>query len=352
MPRLSFSASCYTINDPSANGLKGNGFLVKWLKSTLLTLLTLVSFGLTQAQAQDSYPSKPIRMIIPLAAGSAVDGAARLLTAKMSQNMGQPIVIENMAGSSGLIGAERIAKAAPDGYTIGGVNDSILTMLPHIYPVIPWNALKDFEPISLVATIEWGIVVADQSPYKTLNDFIAAAKANPGKLNYGSGGSGSPQHIAMALFAQRTGLELVHVPYKGATPAAIAAAAGQVEVSYQGLGTVTSLIQGGKLRLLAVSTPERLPQYPEVPTVVQAGINDFFFNSWFALIAPTGTPKPIIETLNAEMKKALADPQTRERLVALGVTIRGTSATEFGEATQKQYALYGNLIKDNKIQAD
>jgi tripartite-type tricarboxylate transporter receptor subunit TctC len=346
------SASCLNSNELSANGIQGNRFGVKLLKGALLALFTFGSICLAQAQAQDSYPSKPIRMIVPLAAGSAVDGAARLLTAKMSQNMGQPIVIENMAGSSGLIGADRIAKAAPDGYTIGGVNDSILTMLPHIYTNIPWNALKDFEPISLVATIEWGIVVAEQSPYKTLNDFIAAAKANPGKINYGSGGSGSPQHIAMALFAQRTGIDLVHVPYKGATPAAIAAAAGQVEVTYQGLGTVTSLIQGGKLRLLAVSTPERLAQYPNVPTIAQAGISDFFFNSWFAMIAPAGTPKPIIDKLNAEMQKALADPQTRERLMALGVTIRGTSAAEFSQATEKQYALYGKLIKDNKIQAD
>jgi tripartite-type tricarboxylate transporter receptor subunit TctC len=362
MPRIPTSTSWLQVESFSAQWLKGhrlsesrfndNAVSANWLKGLMLALLTLASLGLTQAQAQDSYPSKPIRMIVPLAAGSAVDGAARLLTAKMAQNMGQPIVIENIAGSSGLIGADRLAKAAPDGYTIGGVNDSILTMLPHIYSNIPWNALKDFEPISLVATIEWGIVVADQSPYKTLNDFIAAAKANPGKINYGSGGSGSPQHIAMALFAQRTGIDLVHVPYKGATPAAVAAAAGQVEVSYQGLGTVTSLIQGGKLRLLAVSTPERLAQYPDVPTVVQAGVSDFFFNSWFAMIAPAATPKPIIEKLNAEMQKALTDPQTRERLVALGVTIRGTSAAEFAQATQKQYALYGKLIKDNKIQAD
>jgi tripartite-type tricarboxylate transporter receptor subunit TctC len=317
-----------------------------------VALAVLALSALCKAQAQDNYPIKPIRMIVPLAAGSAVDGAARLLTAKMAQNMGQPIVIENLPGSSGLIGADRIAKAAPDGYTIGGVNDSILTMLPHIYANLPWNALKDFDPISLVATIEWGIVVADLSPYRTLTDFIAAAKANPGKINYGSGGSGSPQHIAMALLAQRTGIDLVHVPYKGATPAAIAAAAGQVEVSYQGLGTVTSLIQGGKLRLLAVSTPERLAQYPEVPTVVQAGISDFFFNSWFAMIAPTGTPAPIIEKLNTEIKKALADAQTRDRMIALGVTLRGSSAAEFGQATQKQYALYGKLIKDHNIQAD
>ena len=156
----------------------------------------------------------------------------------------------------------------------------------------------------------------------------------------------------MALFAQRTGLDIVHVPYKGATPAAVAAAAGQVDVSYQGLGTVTSLIQGGKLRLLAVSTPERLAQYPDVPTVAQAGVKDFFFNSWFAINAPAGTPKLIIEKLNAEIKKALADPQTRDRMVALGVTIRGTSPAAFGQATQEQYALYGKLIQDNNIKAD
>ncbi|MEI6839318.1 MAG: tripartite tricarboxylate transporter substrate-binding protein, partial [Alcaligenaceae bacterium] len=154
------------------------------LQAALFASLLLGS--LHTAMAQDPYPSKPIRMIVPLAAGSAVDGAARILTAKMAQNMGQSIVIENLAGSSGLIGADRLAKAAPDGYTIGGVNDSVLTMIPHIYPNIPWNALKDFDPISLVATIEWGIVVADQSPYKTLNDFITAAKASPGKINYGS----------------------------------------------------------------------------------------------------------------------------------------------------------------------
>ena len=313
-------------------------------------LLSLAAHGCVWAQ--EAYPNKALRMIIPLAAGSAVDVAARVLSATMAQNMGQAIVIENLPGSSGLIGADRLAKSAPDGYTIGGVNDSVLTMLPHIYPNLPWNPLKDFVPVSLVAPIEWGVVVAERSPYQTLNDFIAAARANPGKINYGSGGSGSPQHIAMALFAQRTGIDLVHIPYKGATPAAVAAAAGQVDISYQGLGTVTSLIQGGKLRLLAVSTPERLAQYPEVPTVVQAGVKDFYFSSWFAVIAPAGTPAPLIEKLNTEIRQALNDAQTRDRLTALGVTIRATSAKELGDATQRQYALYGKLIQDNQIKAD
>jgi tripartite-type tricarboxylate transporter receptor subunit TctC len=270
----------------------------------------------------------------------------------MGQNMGQAIVIENITGSSGLIGADRLAKSAPDGYTLGGVNDSVLTMIPHIYPNMPWNALKDFDPVSLVGTIEWGIVVPPNSPYKTLAELLAAAKANPGKMNYGSGGNGSPQHIAMALLTQRAGVTMTHVPYKGATPAAVAAAAGQVDVSYQGLGTVTGLIAGGKLKLLAVSTPERLPQYPDTPTVSQAGTKDFLFNSWFAIVAPAGTPKDIVAKLNAEIQKALSDPETRKKIVDLGVTIRGTGAQEFGEATKKQYELYGKLIRDNGIKPD
>ena len=319
--------------------------------SRLLTAASILVFA-GAAQAQSNYPNKPIKMIIPLAAGSAVDNAARVLTQKMSLSLGQNIVIENIPGSAGLIGADRVAKAAPDGYTIGGFNDSILTMVPHIYPRIPWNALTDFDPLSLVATVEWGLVVKTDSPYKTVGDFIAAAKAAPGKLNYSSGGSGSPQHLAMALFASRANIDAMHVPYKGATPAAVAVAAGEVHASFQGLGTVTSLLQANKVRLLAVSTTKRLAQYPDVPTVDESGLKNFFFNSWFAMVVPTGTPKNIVERLNAEMRKALADPETRDKLVALGVTLRGSSAPELGAATKEQFNLYHKLIQDNGIKAE
>ena len=291
-------------------------------------------------------------MIIPLAAGSAVDNAARVLTLKMGENMGQGFVLENITGSSGLIGAERVARAAPDGYTIGGYNDSILTMVPHMMAKMPWNALTDFEPISLVGTIEWGLVVKADGPYKTLADFLNAAKAKPGKLNYSSGGNGSPQHIGMALVANRANIDITHVPYKGATPAAVAVAAGEVDAAMQGLGTVTALIQSGKLRLLAVSTAAPLPQYPAVPTFTEAGLKDFTFNSWFAMVAPAGTPKPVIERLNEEVKKALNDTATRDKLVSLGVTPRGTSSSEFGVATRNQYELYRKLIQDKGIRAE
>ncbi len=317
----------------------------------LAAITAMLAFSVS-VQAQGTYPNKPIRMIIPLAAGSAVDNAARVLTQKMSESLGQNIVIENITGSSGLIGADRVAKAAPDGYTIGGFNDSILTMVPHIYAHVPWNALTDFDPLSLAATVEWGMVVKADSPYKTVADFIAAAKASPGKLNYSSGGNGSPQHLAMALFASRADIKVTHIPYKGATPAAVAAAAGEVDVAMQGLGTVTSLIQGNRVRLLAVSTEKRLAQYPNVPTVDESGLKNFFFNSWFAMVLPSGTPKVIVERLNSEMRKALADPATRDKLIALGVTLRGSSAKELGVATKAQFDMYRKLIQDNNIKSD
>ncbi|MBO9647975.1 MAG: tripartite tricarboxylate transporter substrate binding protein [Variovorax sp.] len=303
------------------------------------------------AAAQGAYPNKPIRMIIPLAAGSAVDNGARVLTTRMGTELGSSFYLENIPGSAGLIGAERVAKAVPDGYTIGGFNDSVLTMVPNIYKAT-WDPLEDFVPVSLVGTIEWGLVVKPDSPFQTVTDFIKAAKANPAKLNYGSGGSGSPQHLAMAMFAQRAGIELTHVPYKGATPAAIAVAGGEVDAAFQGLGTVTSLIAGGKLRLLAVSTPQRLPQYPDVPTVTESGLKDFYFNSWFALVAPKGTPAPVIDRLYTSMRKSLDDAETRKQLVNLGITVRGTTPAEFGAALKDQYALYRKVIQSNNIKAD
>src|SRR5947207_4152762 len=302
--------------------------------------------------AQAAYPTKPIHMVVPLAAGSAVDNAMRILTQRMSENMGQGIVVDNQPGAAGLIGAERVAKAAPDGYTIGGFNDSIMTMLPNLHAKLSWDILKDFEPVSLVATVEWGLVTSNDSPYRSAADLIAAAKANPGKINYGSGGNGSPQHVAMELFASAAGISLTHVPYKGATQAALDVASGQVSVAFQGLSTVAPLVRGGKLRLLAVTTRNRLPQFPEVPTVSESGLPGFEFNSWFALMAPARTPKPIIARLNAEVLKALADSDVRERLNAQGLTIRGSSPEELGSATRAQLAKYARVMKEANIRND
>jgi tripartite-type tricarboxylate transporter receptor subunit TctC len=308
-------------------------------------------FSATQVCAQ-SYPQKPIRLIVPLAAGSAVDNAARIVMQKVAANMGAAIAIENQAGAAGLIGADRVAKSAPDGYTLGGFNDSIMTMLPNLQAKMPWDILKDFEPVSLVATVEWGVVVPSDSPIKTAADLIAAAKKSPGQLNYGSGGNGSPQHIAMALFASQAGVQLTHVPYKGATQAAVGVAGHEVQVAFQGIATVSSLIKAGKLRLIAVTTPKRLPQFPEVPTVSESGLSGFEFNSWFAMMAPAGTPKPIVEKLHAEISKALADPSIKEQLFGLGLSPRGTTPDQLAADLRTQFAKYGNLIRLANITAE
>jgi tripartite-type tricarboxylate transporter receptor subunit TctC len=304
------------------------------------------------AAAQQAWPSKPIRMIVPLAAASAVDNAARIVAHHMSTTLGQEVVIENQPGASGQIGADRVAKAAPDGYTIGGFNDSIMTMLPNMYPKLPWDIQRDFTPVSLVATVEWGLVVNNAAPYKSAADLIADAKARPGKIDFGSGGIGSPQHIAMAVFASNAGIQLTHVPYKGASQAALGVAAGEVPVAFQGLATVAGLARGGKLRLIGVATPRRHPRFPDAPTISESGMPGFTFNSWFAVMAPAGTPKEVVARLNEAIVKALADPQVRAQLDGQGLTPRGSSAEELGNATREQLARYARLFKEAGIKAE
>jgi len=312
-------------------------------------VLAFVFLPVPHASAQTSYPDRPIKMIVPLAAASAVDVAARIVTQKMADNMGQQIVILNLPGASGLIGAEQVARAEPDGYTIGGFNDSIMTMVPHLQSKMRWDILKDFEPVSLVATVEWGLVTGNQTSFKSAADLIAAAKAAPGKIDYSSGGPGSPQHLAMAIFASTAGISLTHVPYKGATQAATDVAAGQIPVGFQGLGTVAALVRGGQLRLIGVTTEQRLVQFPDVPTVSESGMPGFFFNSWFAMLAPAGTPKEIIARLNTEVRKALGDSDVRRKLEELGFAVRGNSPEELRGMTREQLAKYGRVIKEMGI---
>src|SRR3954447_22406471 len=319
------------------------------MRSFKLLILPVVLLLSSQAIAQTAYPDRPIKMIVPLAAASAVDVAARIVTQKMADNMGQQIVILNLPGASGLIGAEQVSRAEPDGYTIGGFNDSIMTMVPHLQSKMRWDILKDFEPISLIATVEWGLITGNQTNIKSAADLIAAAKAAPGKIDYGSGGPGSPQHLAMAMFASAAGISLTHVPYKGATQAATDVAAGQIPVGFQGLGTVAALVRGGQLRLIGVTTEKRLSQFPDVPTVSESGLPGFFFNSWFAIMAPAGTPKDIVARLNAEIVKAVGDPDVRRKLEDLGFAVRGSSPAELGAMTREQLSKYARVIKEMGI---
>lgn len=317
-----------------------------------MAMLGIACFSATSALGQTAYPDKAIRMIVPLAAGSAVDKAARVVTQHMSQTLGQSIVIENQPGASGIIGAERVAKAEPDGYTIGGFNDSILTMVPHLHKEMPWDPIKDFTSVSLVGTVEWGLIVPAASKIRTAADLIKEAKAKPGSLMYSSGGNGSPQHIAMALFASKAGIQMMHVPYKGATPGAIAVAAGEVQAGFQGIATAIGLIQSEKLQLLAVTTPERLPQFPDTPTVSESGLPGFAFNSWFLIVAPAGTSPEIAEKLSRAARLALEDKNVVAQLSGIGMTPRGTTPGELAQATKDNLELYRRLLLDNGIQPE
>ncbi len=303
-------------------------------------------------QAQGAYPNKPIRMIVPLGAGSAVDVAARLLAQKMSENMGQAIVVENITGASGIIGADRLAKAAPDGYTIGGFNDSVLTMVPNLNKNTPFNPVTDFAHISQVATIEFSIAVATDSKYKTAAELVAAAKAAPGLVTYASGGNGSPQHLGGALFAAHTGVDLKHVPYRDASQAAQGVAGNQVDATFQGIATVAALAKGGKLRLIGVMADARNPEYPQTPTLKEQGIQGFDFSTWFALTSPKGTPKEIVDRLQREVVKALADPTIKERYAGLGLKPNGTTPEQLTTLVGNQLARYGKAIRDNNIKSE
>ena len=304
------------------------------------------------AQAQPTYPSRPIRMVVPLAAGSAVDVAARRLAQKMAANMGQNIVVENIVGAAGIIGAGQVAKAAPDGYTIGGFNDSIVTMVPNLNKNMPFDTVRDFAHISQVATIEFSVAVAPNSPYKTLADVIAAAKASPGKLTYGSGGIGSPQHMAGALFASHTGIDIKHIPYRGASQAAQGAAAGEVDLNFNGIATVSSLVKAGKLRLIGVMRNMRHPEFPSSPTLTESGVTGFDYSTWFLLSSPRGTPPEIVNRLHAEVVKALADEDIQQRFAGLGLRPDGTNPTQVSERVRNQLLRYKKAVEDNNIKPE
>ncbi len=325
-----------------------------WLWMTAGQSLAALAAGVgsATAAAQAGYPNKPIKLIVPLAAGSAVDNAARIVMQKVALNTNGAVAIENVVGASGMIGTDRVAKSAPDGYTLGGFNDSIMTMLPNLNPKLPWDIVRDFAPISLVATVEWGLVVPADSPISNVAEFIAAARQSPGRVNYGSGGNGSPQHIAMALFANQAGLQLTHVPYKGATQAAVGVAGHEVQAAFQGIATVHSLVKANRLKLIAVCTPKRLAQFPDVPTVSESGLSGYEFNSWFALMAPAGTPRPIAQRLHQEVVKALGDTSVRDQLIAQGLTPRGTSPDELSTTLGQQLARYEALFRQAGIRAD
>jgi len=301
--------------------------------------------------AAQAYPAKPILMLMPLQAGSAVDVMIRIVAQKMSENMGQQIVVENQPGAAGSIGAERVKRAAPDGYTVGVLNDSILTMIPNIRQVA-YDPVKDFVPVGVVAAITWVMVVNNDLPAKTVPEFVALAKSRPGKLDYSSGGNGSPQHVAMEAFKAATGIDLVHIPYRGATQAAVDVMSGRVQAHFSAVSIVRPYITDGRMRALGVPGAARSPLLPEVPTMAEAGVPGFEWRTWASFVVPLGTPGTIVERLNAELVKAVNSPDVREKLIAQGLEPIGSPPATVTQWTQDGLKRMRDIVQRAKIQAE
>ena len=319
----------------------------------LRRLLALAAFAtLAPAALAQAWPSKPIQMIVPLAAGSSLDVVARLIAQKMAENLGQPIVVENQAGAAGVIGVERFSRAAPDGHVISAINDAVLTMVPNLRAKVPFDPVGGFAPVSLMLNNSWILVAHPNLGAKSIAELVSLAKAKPGAINYSSGGNGSPQHIAMALFESMAGLRLTHVPYKGTTQATVDVMSGQIPMMFSGVNSVVQQVRDGKLLGLAVGGTTRSPLLPNVPTMAEAGVPGYEFVTWMGLFAPLGTPREVVMRLNAEVARALATPDLREKLAAQAIEIKTSTPEELGALTKSRLAQMGKLIRDAGIVAE
>ena len=318
---------------------------------TILAALGLALASVPAARAQD-YPTRPIRVLMPLAAGSAVDVVTRIVTDKMGTILGQRLYIENNPGAAGLIGTRTGARATADGYTILAVNDSVITVLPNMRADAGYDPRKDFKPITQMVRIHWALISSPSFAPTTLGEFVAAAKAKPGGIDFASGGQGSPQQMAMEIFMRAAGIKLTHVPFRGTTPALNEVVAGHVPVMFAALPTPLPFLADKRLRLLGTADKTRLPTTPGVPTIDESGVPGFEFTAWGALFAPAGTPDAIVAKLNAAAVEALKDPAVNKRLVELGYDVVGGTPAELGSLLAQDYTRMGEVIRAANIRAD
>jgi len=311
----------------------------------------LAASTLDNAWAQSAYPARPIRMISPYPPGAVVDTLCRTLASPLGELLGQPIVVENRTGAGGNIGMDVVAKAPADGYTIGmgGIGPNAIN--PSVYAKMPFDPVRDFAPITFVASNINVLVVHPSVPARNVQELVAYAKANPGKLSFGSAGRGTSQHLAGELFKQLTGVEMTHVPYKGAGPAVSDLVGGQIPLMFVDISASLGHIRSGKLRALGVTTRERTPLL-DVPTLIEQGIPDFDVNAWFGLFAPARVPPEILARLNTESAKALRLPATRERLQSVGLSPAPDTPEEFAQFTRNELDRWAKVVKAAHIRAE
>jgi len=295
------------------------------------------------AALAQSYPSRPVRVVVVFAPGGATDVVGRLAFQKVGEQLGKQFLIDNRAGASGTIGAAIVAKSPPDGYTVMVYSTTFLASA-HIYKRLPYNAMRDFTGITPVARLVLMLAVHPSMPVQNVNDLVKLAKSRPGEISYGSAGVGALQHLATSLFANDTDIKMNHVPYKGGAPASTALASGEIQMILTPASEVYPFIQSKRLRPIAVSSAKRTTQFPDIPTIGET-VKGYDFTSWMGTFAPAGTPKPIVEKLNAELKKAVADREVASKLSALTLDPMHLSVDEFAALLKSEYVKYERIVK-------
>ena len=304
-----------------------------------------------EAAAQAGYPVKPVTIIVPLQAGTASDLVMRVVGEKLGEALGQRAVVENVPGAGGAVGAGRVAKAAPDGYLLGAFNNGVHTILPHMDTRLGFDPATDFAPITLLARFPSVLIVPADLPARSLQELFALARQSPGKLNYASVGSGSPQHLAMEMLLGAAGVQLAHVPYKGGAQATLAIAANEVHAFWIATSVALGQIRAGKVRALAVGEKNRTAALPDVPTVRESGLADFEYSPWLALYAPAATPAELVQRLRQEVTRILALPEVKDRLQAQGLEPQASNAAELNAMVRDESAGARDIIRRLGVKA-
>ncbi len=324
---------------------------MKKLSVVFLSALALSQWS-APAQAQ-SYPSKPIRMVVGFPPGGGTDVVARIITPRLSENLGQPVVIENRPGATGTVAAGMVAKSPADGYTLMMGHVSVNAIAPSLFPNLQYDVIRDFAPITLAASVPHFVVVHPSLPVNSIQEFIAYAKARPGQLSFPSAGNGSTPHLAGEIFKSMAGVNLVHVPYKGSGQSMADLLAGQHQVAFDTAPASAAYVRSGRMRVLGISSAKRFAEYPDVPTVAEAGVPGYEVITWYGVFAPGGTPGAIVNRLHAEITKAMQAPDTRARLAEAGADGTVTrSPEEFAAIVRADTARYAKIIKDAGLKID
>lgn len=318
-------------------------------------LLAIAALATAPAWADPAYPNKPIRIIVPFTPGGSPDVLARTIGQKITESTGSPVVIENVPGAGGTIGADRVAKATADGYTLLMGHVGTLAVAPAVYPNLPYDPIKSFAPVAWVAKVPNVLAVHPSMPANNVAELVKYLKANPGKVNYGSGGNGSAAHLAMEYFKLSTQTFVVHVPYRGTAPSVTDAVAGQIQMVFTGAPALVPMVKAGKLRAIAVSSPKRLDLLPDVPTLAESGVKGlegFEADQWYGLVAPAGTPAAIVQKLNQVVNANLAAPEVVTRLKSEGATATPATPDAFGQLIQREIKRWRPVVLNAKITAD